>query len=330
MSKKNKDINISRYERMEYARCGRSGLKLPRISFGGWHNFTEYDTTKELVCGAFDLGINHIDMANNYGPPAGRAEKMLGKVLKKDLNQHRDELLISSKAGYYMWPGPYGEWGSKKYLIASCEQSLQRMGIDYVDIFYSHRPDPDTPLDETMGALEQLVKQGKALYAGISSYDATQTHHASECLREGRVPLTIHQPLYHMMDRWIEDGLLDAADELGFGIIVFCPLAQGLLTNKYLNGIPKKSRAADPDGFLQESAVTEELIGKLKQLNDLAAQRNQSLAQLALSWTLRDKRVTSALIGASRLEQIKENVKVLDAPPLEEDILKKIDKILGY
>ncbi|QDU32389.1 L-glyceraldehyde 3-phosphate reductase [Poriferisphaera corsica] len=324
------DIDVARYEKMEYARCGRSGLKLPRISLGGWHNFTEFEKTKELVCGAFDLGINHIDMANNYGPPPGRAEEVLGEVLKKDLKGYRDELLISSKAGWGMWPGPYGDFGSKKYLIASCEQSLKRLGVDYVDIFYSHRPDMETPLDETMGALEQLVKQGKALYAGISSYDAARTRLAAESLRGGRVPLTIHQPLYHMMDRWIEDGLLDAADDIGFGVIVFCPLAQGLLTNKYLNGVPKDSRAADPDGFLQESAVTEEMVGKLQQLNSIAEECGMSLAQMSLKWVLRDKRVTSALIGASRLSQIEENVKVLEMDDLSEDVLNRIDKVLGY
>ena len=253
---------------------------------------------------------------------------MFGKVLKKELSKHRDELIISSKAGYYMWDGPYGDWGSKKYLIASCEQSLKRLGVDYVDIFYSHRPDPNTPLDETMGALEQLVRQGKALYVGVSSYDSEQTNHAAEILRESRISLTIHQPQYNMINRWVEEKLLDDADALGFGIIVFCPLQQGLLTNKYFNGIPADSRVANPDGFLKEDAVTEMLINKLKQVNEIAQSRGQTLAQLSLSWVLRDSRVTSALIGASRLEQIKENVEVLQAPPLDEETLTQIDQIL--
>ncbi|WP_432798838.1 aldo/keto reductase [Poriferisphaera sp. WC338] len=318
-----------RYEKMTYRRCGRSGLKLPAISLGGWHNFIEYEKTKEMVCGAFDLGITHFDFANNYGPPPGKAEKVFGKLLQKELGVYRDEMIISSKAGYYMWDGPYGEWGSKKYLIASCEQSLKRLGLEYVDIFYSHRPDPNTPMEETMGALEQLVKQGKALYVGVSSYDAEQTRRAVEFLREGRVPLTIHQPLYNMMDRWVEDRLLDEAEDLGFGVIAFCPLAQGLLTDKYFNGVKKDSRAADPKGFLQADRVTDGLVEKMKKLNEIAKMRGQSLAQLALSWVLRDERVTSALIGASRLSQIEDNVKVIDAPPLEDELLAEIDSVLS-
>ena len=328
MSKDKYKPNHSRYEKMPYERCGRSGLKLPRISLGGWHNFIEYEKTKELSCGAFDLGITHFDLANNYGPPQGQAETMFGKVIKKELKKYRDELIISSKAGYLMWKGPYGDWGSKKYLIASCEQSLKRLKLDYVDIFYSHRPDPNTPIDETMGALEQLIKQGKVLYAGISNYDATQTRNAAESLHAGRVPLLIHQAKYHMMERWIENDLLDTADEFGFGIIVFCPLAQGLLTNRYLQGIPSDSRIKTSGVFLKEQDINEALIIRMRKLNELAAKRGQNLAQLALSWVLRDKRITSALIGASRLEQITENVKALDAPPLDQETLTKIDTIL--
>ncbi|WP_319412364.1 L-glyceraldehyde 3-phosphate reductase [uncultured Cohaesibacter sp.] len=297
----------SRYDTMPYRRCGKSGLKLPAVSLGLWNNFG-YETphfTKQAMCRtAFDLGITHFDLANNYGPPAGAAEEAFGEILKSDFKPYRDELIISSKAGYDMWPGPYGEWGSRKYLIASCDQSLKRMGLDYVDIFYSHRFDPNTPLEETMGALDTLVRQGKALYVGISSYNSQRTREAVKILNELGTPCLIHQPSYNMLNRWVEkDGLKDTLKELGVGSIAFTPLAQGMLSNKYLNGIPANSRAAS-GRFLKKEMITEKAVEHLKKLNEIAARRGQTLAQMAIAWVLRDEGITTALIGASRAEQI--------------------------
>jgi L-glyceraldehyde 3-phosphate reductase len=321
-----------RYDTMLYRRCGRSGLKLPAISLGCWHNFGEPDDPDEargMLHRAFDLGITHFDLANNYGPPPGAAESFVGKVLSEDFKNHRDELIISTKAGYFMWPGPYGEWGSKKYLVASLDQSLKRLGLDYVDIFYSHRPDPDTPFDETMGALDQIVRQGKALYAGISSYGGSQTVEAESILRGRGTPLTIHQPSYSMLQRWVEDDLFGQAERLGFGVIAFCPLAQGLLTDKYLDGIPEDSRAAKPHGFLSEKQVREDVIAKVRKLSKIAKKRGQSMAQLALAWVLRDPRVTSALIGASRVSQVEENVATLEKLEFQPGELDEIEQILS-
>ncbi|AZK46587.1 L-glyceraldehyde 3-phosphate reductase [Paenibacillus lentus] len=320
-----------RYESMIYNRVGRSGLKLPAISLGLWHNFGGVDTFengREMIRRAFDLGITHFDLANNYGPPPGSAEEMFGTVLKKDLAPYRDELVISSKAGYYMWPGPYGEWGSRKYLISSLDQSLKRMGLDYVDIFYSHRFDPDTPLEETMMALDHIVRSGKALYVGISSYSAEQTKEAISILKQLGTPLLIHQPNYSLLDRWIENGLQDVLEENGVGSIAFCPLAQGLLTNKYLNGIPDDSRAKSPTGALQETQITPETLRKVRALNQMAAARGQSLAQFALAWVLRGGKVTSALIGASRVNQIEENVQALNKLDFTDEELNRIETIL--
>lgn len=321
-----------RYAKMKYNRCGRSGLKLPAISLGLWHNFggvDTYENMRAIVRRSFDLGITHFDLANNYGPPAGSAEENFGRILKQDFAAYRDEMIISTKAGYYMWPGPYGEWGSRKYLISSLDQSLKRMGLDYVDIFYHHRPDPDTPLEETMGALDSIVKQGKALYVGISNYNPEQTVEAARILKELGTPLLIHQPRYNMLDRWIEDGLQDVLDEHGVGSIVFSPLAQGLLTNKYLAGIPEDSRAKkESSPFLHEKDITEELLRKLHALNEIAQERGQSLAQMALAWVLRGGRVTSALIGASRVSQLDDNVKVLDNLEFSEEELQRIEEIL--
>ncbi|WP_223068571.1 L-glyceraldehyde 3-phosphate reductase [Paenibacillus caui] len=320
-----------RYETMKYNRVGRSGLKLPAISLGLWHNFGGVNTLengREMIRKAFDLGITHFDLANNYGPPPGSAEEMFAQVLQKDLKPFRDELVISTKAGYYMWPGPYGEWGSRKYLISSLDQSLKRMGLDYVDIFYSHRFDPETPLEETMMALDQIVRSGKALYIGISSYSAEKTAEAISILKQLGTPLLIHQPSYSMLERWIENGLQDVLEENGVGSIAFCPLAQGLLTSKYLNGIPVNSRAASPTGALQESKITPEVLRKIRALNQMAATRGQSLAQLALAWVLRGGRVTSALIGASRASQIEENVAALNQPDFTEEELNRIETIL--
>lgn len=321
----------TRYDKMKYNRCGKSGLKLPAISLGLWHNFGDvdrFDNSRSMLLKAFDLGITHFDLANNYGPPPGSAEETMGRVLRDDLRPYRDELVISTKAGYYMWPGPYGEWGSRKYLKASLDQSLKRMGIDYVDIFYSHRPDPETPLEETMGVLDSVVRQGKALYVGISSYSPEQTVKASRILKELGTPCLIHQPSYSMLNRWVEDGLLDVLEEEGIGCIAFCPLAQGLLTNKYLNGIPSDSRAAKPHGALSRDSISPELIEKISKLNEIAQSRGQSLAQMALAWVLRDKRVTSALIGASNPGQIEENVAALDRLDFDNDTLRRIDNIL--
>jgi L-glyceraldehyde 3-phosphate reductase len=318
----------NRYERMAYRRSGRSGLRLPGVSLGLWQNFGHdrpLDTSRAIVRRAFDLGITHFDLANNYGPPYGSAEENFGRLLQQDLMPYRDELIISSKAGYDMWPGPYGEWGSRKYLLASLDQSLQRMGLDYVDIFYSHRFDPDTPLEETMGALDSAVRQGKALYVGISSYSAAKTREAHAILHELGTPLVIHQPSYSMLNRWIEPELLDVLGELGVGCIVFSPLAQGMLTDKYLDGIPAGSRASR-DGSLSPSLIDEQALAKIKALNEIASRRGQTLAQLALAWTLRDPRVTSTLVGASSVEQLEANVAALEKLDLTEDELAEIDR----
>lgn len=299
----------NRYDTMQYRRCGKSGVLLPLISLGLWHNFggdTPHDTKRAMCRTAFDLGITHFDLANNYGPPPGSAEEAFGEIMRTDFAPYRDELIISSKAGYNMWPGPYGEWGSRKYLIASCDQSLKRMGLDYVDIFYSHRFDPNTPLEETMGALDQIVRSGKALYAGISSYNSKRTREAAAILKDLGTPCLIHQPSYNLFNRWIErDGLLDTLDDEDIGSIVFTPLAQGILTKKYLNGIPEDSRAAEGN-FLSADVLTDEVIGKIKQLNEIAEGRGQTLAQMAIAWCLRDPRVTTALIGASKPSQIED------------------------
>jgi L-glyceraldehyde 3-phosphate reductase len=317
-----------RYDRMPYRRCGRRGLKLPAISLGLWHNFGDdrpYELGRSIVRRAFDLGITHFDLANNYGPPYGSAEVNFGRMLRDDLQPYRDELVISTKAGYDMWPGPYGEWGSRKYLLGSLDQSLRRMGIDYVDIFYSHRYDPETPLDETMGALASAVHQGKALYVGISSYSAAKTREAAEILSQMGVPLLIHQPSYSMLNRWIEPDLIDVLGEIGAGCIAFSPLGQGMLTGKYLDGLPEGSRATQGKS-LSTDLLSPENVARIRALNEIAKRRGQSLAQLALQWTLRDERVTSALIGASSVSQLEENVAALDGPPLTEDELAEIDK----
>lgn len=322
----------ARYEHMQYRRCGKSGVRLPAISLGLWHNFGGVDrveTARAMLRRAFDLGITHFDLANNYGPPPGSAESTFGQILAHDLRPWRDELIISSKAGYYMWPGPYGEWGSRKNLIASLDQSLRRMGLEYVDIFYHHRPDPDTPLEETMGALDQIVRSGKALYAGISNYPPAETRRAAQILRALGTPCLIHQPSYSMFNRWIEDGLIDALNAEGIGGIVFSPLAQGLLTDKYLGGIPAGSRAAKPHGFLRPEHVTDEKLAKVAQLNTLAQARGQTLAQLALAWVLRHSAITSALIGASRPEQIDDAVGALANLALSDEELAQIEHILA-
>lgn len=323
--------SANRYDSMKYNRSGRSGIKLPAISLGLWHNFGEVDrfeNSRAMCLRAFDLGINHFDLANNYGPPAGSAEETFGRILKKDLGPYRDELFISTKAGYFMWPGPYGEWGSRKYLLASLDQSLRRLGVDYVDLFYSHRFDPTTPLDETMGALDAAVRQGKALYAGISSYSAEKTSEAAAILKRLGTPCLIHQPSYSMFDRWIEGGLLDVLGQEGIGCIAFCPLAQGLLTSRYLGGIPGDSRAGKPHGFLRPEQVTDERIEMARLLQEIAQGRGQSLAQMALAWVLRDTRMTSALIGASTVQQIEENVAALKNLAFTQEELARIDSIL--
>src|SRR5215210_7336403 len=318
----------NRYELMPYRRCGRSGLQLPAISLGLWNNFGEdkpLESQRAILRRAFDLGVTHLDLANNYGPPYGSAETNFGEVLRSDLRPYRDQLVVSTKAGYDMWPGPYGEWGSRKYLLASLDQSLTRMGLDYVDIFYSHRFDPDTPLEETMGALDTAVRQGKALYAGISSYSAERTAQAAQILGEMGTPLLIHQPSYSLLNRWIEPDLLDVLGEEGIGCIVFSPLAQGMLTTKYLDGIPEDSRAAVASGSLSRELLSEQNLAHVRALNERAGERGQSLAQMALAWTLRDPRVTSALIGASSVRQLEENVAALDGPPFSDDELEAID-----
>ena len=322
----------TRYDAMRYQRCGRSGLKLPLISLGLWHNFGGVDTLEKaraMVRRAFDLGITHFDLANNYGPPPGSAEETFGHIFRHDLAPYRDELIISTKAGYFMWPGPYGEWGSRKYLIASLDQSLHRMGLDYVDIFYHHRPDPDTPLEETMGALDHIVRSGKAIYAGISSYSPEQTRQAAQVLKTLGTPCIIHQPNYNMFDRWIEDGLLTVLQEEGIGCIVFSPLAQGLLTDKYLSGIPADSRAAKPHSFLKPEHITGAKLAKVQRLHDLAQARGQTLVQLALAWVLRYPTITSALIGASRPEQIEEAVGALTNTTFADTELQAIEDILA-
>ncbi|MBA3943301.1 MAG: L-glyceraldehyde 3-phosphate reductase [Herpetosiphonaceae bacterium] len=321
----------TRYETMRYNRCGHSGLKLPAISLGLWHNFGGVDTVEQsraMLLRAFDLGITHFDLANNYGPPPGSAEETFGQIMRQDLAASRDELIISTKAGYYMWPGPYGEWGSRKYLISSLDQSLKRMGLDYVDIFYHHRPDPQTPLEETMGALDQIVRSGKALYVGISSYSPEQTHQAAQLLRALGTPCLIHQPSYNMFNRWIEDGLLTALREEGMGCIVFSPLAQGVLTDKYLEGIPAGSRAAKPNTFLKPDQITEDKRAKVQRLQAIATARGQNTAQLALAWTLRHPEVTSTLIGASRVSQIEEAVQALEQLDFTPEELQSIEQIL--
>ncbi|MEM8865999.1 MAG: L-glyceraldehyde 3-phosphate reductase [Planctomycetota bacterium] len=321
-----------RYEQIDYRRCGRSGLKLPAISLGLWHNFggvDSYENGRAIVRRAFDLGVTHFDLANNYGPPYGSAEESFGKMLTTDLAPYRDELIVSTKAGYDMWPGPYGDYGSRKYLTASLDQSLRRMGLDYVDIFYHHRPDPETPLEETMGALAHAVRQGKALYVGISSYPADRTREAAALLRDMGCPLLIHQPIYSMLERWVEDGLLDTLADEGVGCIPFSPLAQGLLTNRYLNGIPADSRVAKSHGFLTEDRLTEEMLGKIRQLNDLAQARGQSLAQMALAWLLKDDRVTTVLVGASSVEQLEQNLACRQQPHFSGEELAAIEAALS-
>jgi L-glyceraldehyde 3-phosphate reductase len=320
--------DADRYERMTYNRCGRSGLLLPAISFGLWQNFGHerpLETSREIVLRAFDLGITHFDLANNYGPPYGSAEENFGQIMRADLHPYRDELVISTKAGYDMWPGPYGEWGSRKYLLASLDQSLRRMGLEYVDIFYSHRFDPETPLEETLGALASAVEQGKALYAGISSYSAEKTREAAGILRDQGIPLLIHQPSYSLLNRWIEDGLLDVLGEEGIGCIGFSPLAQGLLTDKYLHGIPEGSRASR-DGSLSPDQLSEQTLAKIRGLTEVAQRRGQTLAQMALAWTLRDPRMTSTLIGASSVEQLEMNLAALDRLDFSAEELAEIDR----
>jgi L-glyceraldehyde 3-phosphate reductase len=317
---------------MQYRRCGKSGLKLSAISLGLWHNFGHVDQLEncaEILKLAFDSGITHFDLANNYGPPPGSAEENFGRLMKRDFQGYRDEMIISSKAGYTMWDGPYGDWGSKKYLVASLDQSLKRMELDYVDIFYHHRPDPDTPLEETMGALDLIVRQGKALYAGISNYKPAEAAKAIQLLKELGTPCVIHQPKYSMYERWVEDGLLDLLGNEGVGCIPFSPLAQGLLTDKYLKGIPADSRAAKPHGFLQSDQITETIQQQLKQLNTIAQARGQKLAQMALSWILRDERITSVLVGASRPEQLADSLKCLNNINFSDSELKDIDSILS-
>ncbi|HET6701570.1 MAG TPA: aldo/keto reductase [Gemmatimonadaceae bacterium] len=325
-------IGTSRYDRMTYRRCGRSGVLLPAVSLGLWHNFGSVDPPDEaraMMLRAFDLGITHFDLANNYGPEPGTAEETFGRILKSDLAAHRDELIISTKAGWPMWPGPYGDHGSRKYLLASLDQSLRRMQLEYVDIFYHHRPDPDTPVEESMLALDQAVRLGKALYVGISAYDPEETRAALEILRELRTPVLIHQPRYSMLDRRIEDGLLDVLAEEGLGCIVFSPLEQGLLTNRYLRDIPAGSRASKAHGALRPDAITDERRAQLVRLNAIAAERGQSLAQLAIAWVLRHETVTSALIGASRVTQIDDGVTALHNLALSDDELRAIDEVLA-
>jgi L-glyceraldehyde 3-phosphate reductase len=318
-----------RYDAMQYRRSGRSGLQLPAISLGLWHNFghdRDYEVGRAIARRAFDLGILHYDLANNYGPPYGSAEENFGRILRDDLRPYRDELIISTKAGYDMWPGPYGEWGSRKYLLASLDQSLARMGLEYVDLFYSHRFDPDTPLEETIGALDTAVRQGKALYAGISSYSAAKTREAAAIARSLGTPIVIHQPSYSMFNRWIEPELLDALEEEGIGCIAFSPLAQGMLTDRYLDGIPADSRAGREGTALSPSRLTDEALAKVRALNEIASARGETLAQLALAWVLRDPRVTSALIGASSVEQLEQNVAALNRLELSPDELDEIER----
>ncbi|RNI31872.1 L-glyceraldehyde 3-phosphate reductase [Rufibacter immobilis] len=320
-----------RYGAMEYRRCGKSGLQLPALSLGLWHNFGHVDVlenSRQMLRDAFDAGVTHFDLANNYGPPPGSAEENFGKILHQDFRGYRDELIISTKAGYKMWEGPYGEWGSRKYLISSLDQSLKRMKLDYVDIFYSHRPDPNTPLEETMGALDAIVRQGKALYVGISNYETPEATRAIQILKELGTPCLIHQPKYSMFVRWVEESLLDLLEQEGVGCIPFSPLAQGLLTSKYLKGIPEGSRAAKPHGFLKEADITEERLGQIRQLHDLAQGRGQTLAQMALAWLLKDPRVTSVLIGASSPAQLADSLKCMQNTQFSQDELNQIETIL--
>ncbi len=319
----------NRYEQMQYRRCGKSGIQLPEISLGLWHNFgftDKFDVSREIVLTAFDRGIIHFDLANNYGPPPGSAEENFGRMMQNDLHPYRDEIIVSTKAGYLMWPGPYGEWGSKKYLVSSLDQSLKRMKLDYVDIFYSHRPDPDTPLEETMAALDLIVRQGKALYAGISNYPADLTHKAAGILKQLGTPCLIHQPSYSMFNRWAEDGLLDVLEQDGLGCIPFSPLAQGLLTDRYLKGIPADSRAAK-HVFLNEDRVSQ-MLPKIIKLNEIAVQRGQSLSQMAIAWLLKDKRVTTVLVGASSVAQLENNLGALENKNFSKEDLEKIESVL--
>ncbi|MCF8274276.1 MAG: L-glyceraldehyde 3-phosphate reductase [Flavobacteriaceae bacterium] len=321
-----------RYKNMQYNRCGKSGIDLPLVSLGLWHNFggvDVYENARSMVLKAFDLGITHFDLANNYGPPPGSAETTFGAILKNDLKLYRDEMVITSKAGYLMWPGPYGEWGSRKNLIASCNQSLKRMGLEYVDVFYSHRPDPNTPIEETMMALDQIVRSGKALYAGISSYSPEQSQIAIDILKSLGTPCLVHQPAYSMFNRWVEDGLLDTLEKNGVGSVVFSPLFQGLLTDKYLHGIPKDSRASKPDSFLKSTDINEKNIEKIIALNDIAKKRDQKMSQLALAWVLRDKRVTSVIIGASKVSHIEDAVGIQKNLEFSSEELKAIETILN-
>jgi L-glyceraldehyde 3-phosphate reductase len=334
------DASLARYQSMKYNRCGNSGLLLPAISLGLWHNFgnvDDFENCRKIILHAFDKGITHFDLANNYGPPPGEAERTFGKILKQDLASYRDELIISSKAGYYMWPGPYGEWGSKKYLTASLDQSLKRLGLDYVDIFYSHRPDPDTPMEETMGALDSIVRSGKALYAGISNYSAEQTKKATAILKALGTPCLIHQPKYSMFVRWVEDettasnqSLMEVLGDEGIGCIAFSPLAQGLLTNKYIKGVPLSSRVGRglSNGAIQQTDISPAVINKIKSLNELALRRGQTLAQMAIAWLLKDHRVTSVLIGASSANQLDDNLCSLDNLKFSDIELSEIEKIL--
>mgnify|MGYP001039328860 FL=1 len=328
--KKNYIADENRYEKIKYRRTGNSGLLLPELSLGLWHNFganDDFKNARNLLKCAFDNGITHFDLANNYGPPPGSAEKNFGEILKKDFKNYRDELIISSKAGYDMWPGPYGDFGSKKFLVASLDQSLQRMGLDYVDIFYHHRPDYETPLEETMGTLDLMVRQGKALYVGLSNYQPERAAKAFKILKDLGTPCLIHQPRYNLFDRWIEDGLLDLLDNSGVGAICFSPLAQGMLTNKYINGLPKDSRAVKDSPFLNTEKVIE-MLPKIKALNEIALNRSQSLAQMVISWILKDDRITSVLIGASKTEQILDSLKATENTTFSDDELNQIDEIL--
>ncbi len=321
----------SRYQSMQYRRCGKSGIQLPAVSLGLWHNFgdvDDFENARRIIHLAFDSGITHFDLANNYGPSPGSAETNFGRILKQDMLGHRDEMIISTKAGYYMWEGPYGEWGSKKYLVSSLDQSLKRMGLEYVDIFYSHRPDPNTPLEETMSALDLIVRQGKALYAGISNYRNDEAAKAISILKELGTPCLIHQPKYSMFERWVEGGLLNILEENGVGCIPFSPLAQGLLTDRYLGGVPADSRAGKPHGFLKKDQITEEKLQKIRRLNDVAVKRSQSLAQMALAWILRDPRVTSVLIGASKPEQLIDSLRSLQNTSFAPEELSDIELIL--
>lgn len=328
----NNHISPDRYQKMTYNRCGNSGLKLPAISLGLWHNFghvNDYENSKNLIYTAFNLGITHFDLANNYGPPPGSAEEVFGRILREDFQGYRDELIISTKAGYTMWDGPYGDWGSKKYLVSSLDQSLKRLKLDYVDIFYHHRPDPETPLQETMDTLSLMVQQGKALYVGISNYKAEEAEKAIQILKENGTPCLIHQPKYSMFERWVEGGLLDVLENSGVGCIPFSPLAQGLLTDKYLHGIPADSRVATSGIFLKESSITPEKIEVITRLNDVAKLRGQKLSHMALSWILKDHRITTVLIGASKPEQITDAILALNHTTFSEEELKNIDLILA-